>query len=160
MAQASDTVPEHSRFLVGPWDHSAYYNHRETYSGERNFAVATGPRFLSPMILNWFDHWLKGEDIQGRGEVADFMVLLEGVGRVGPAGLPQPALPVLPEPTHHLLAQDPGRSPSIDAAEASAPGGVGLCPTTRHNPDHVDGEPAPAKTPTNPPPTRSSTPRA
>lgn len=61
MAHGDERVREQSRFVIGPWDHSAYYNHRETYSGERDFGVATGPRFLAPMIFEWFDHWLKGE---------------------------------------------------------------------------------------------------
>ena len=62
MTHPDERVRRESRFVVGPWDHSAYYNHRETFSGERDFGVATGPRWLAPMIFEWFDHWLKGKD--------------------------------------------------------------------------------------------------
>jgi hypothetical protein len=53
---------DQSRLLIGPWDHSAYYNGLSTYAGERNFGTPTGPAALAPIMFQWFDHWLKGKE--------------------------------------------------------------------------------------------------
>jgi len=59
----NEKVREQHRLLLGPWDHSAYYNKRPTCAGQRDFgpAVMTGPDTLAPIAFEWFDHWLKGE---------------------------------------------------------------------------------------------------
>jgi putative CocE/NonD family hydrolase len=51
------------RLVIGPWDHSAYYNKRPTCAGERDFgpAVLTGPDTLAPIAFQWFDYWLRGK---------------------------------------------------------------------------------------------------
>jgi len=56
-------VRDRHRLLLGPWDHSAYYNKRPTCAGQRDFgpSVMTGPDTLAPIAFQWFDHWLKGE---------------------------------------------------------------------------------------------------
>lgn len=58
---SDESIKAEHRLFIGPWDHSAYYNHRETYSGERNFGIgaSTGSEFLAPLMFQWFDHWLK-----------------------------------------------------------------------------------------------------
>ena len=62
MKQKGDKATyENSRIIIGPWDHSAYYNGRSTYSGERDFGVSTGTAYLSKLIFSWFDQWLKGK---------------------------------------------------------------------------------------------------
>ncbi|RMD81566.1 MAG: CocE/NonD family hydrolase [Candidatus Dadabacteria bacterium] len=55
-------VRDQHRFIVGPWDHSAYYNKRPTCAGERDFGpdVMTGPEVLGPLAFQWFDYWLCG----------------------------------------------------------------------------------------------------
>ncbi|GAA4672573.1 CocE/NonD family hydrolase [Frondihabitans cladoniiphilus] len=60
LTSSDPSVRDKHRFIIGPWDHSAYYNHREAYAGEREYDTETGSGFLSPLLLNWFDHWLKG----------------------------------------------------------------------------------------------------
>jgi len=61
LKNSDESVRDKHRFIIGPWDHSAYYNHRESYAGERKFNTATGPGFLAPLLLQWFDQYLKGE---------------------------------------------------------------------------------------------------
>jgi putative CocE/NonD family hydrolase len=68
---------EHSRLLIGPWDHSAYYNGLSTYAGERNFGTPTGPVALAPILFRWFDHWLKGKEatfLPGENKVQYFQM--------------------------------------------------------------------------------------
>lgn len=59
-----EAVRDKHRLLLGPWDHSAYYNKRPTCAGERDFGpeVMTGPDTLAGIAFEWFDHWLKGEE--------------------------------------------------------------------------------------------------
>lgn len=56
-------VRDKHRMILGPWDHSAYYNKRPTCAGQRDFGpeVITGPDALAGIIFQWFDYWLKGE---------------------------------------------------------------------------------------------------
>ena len=56
-------VRDRHRLLLGPWDHSAYYNKRPTCAGERDFGpeVMTGPDVLAGIAFQWFDHWLRDE---------------------------------------------------------------------------------------------------
>jgi uncharacterized protein len=58
------SVRDQHRMIIGPTDHSAYYNKRPTYAGERDFGpeALTGPDVLAAMLFEWFDHWLKGEE--------------------------------------------------------------------------------------------------
>ncbi len=62
-SRGDETVRDKHRMLLGPWDHSAYYNKRPTCAGERDFGptVMTGPDTLAGAVFQWFDHWLKGE---------------------------------------------------------------------------------------------------
>ncbi len=74
LAERGDpAVRDQHRLLIGPWDHSAYYNKRPTCAGERDFGpeVATGPEVLGPIAFEWFDYWLCG---QGRPPFADAKV--------------------------------------------------------------------------------------
>ena len=61
------------RLLLGPWDHSAYYNKRPSCAGQRDFGaeVITGPDTLAATLFQWFDHWLKGE---GEGFMPDHKI--------------------------------------------------------------------------------------
>jgi putative CocE/NonD family hydrolase len=61
--RGDERVRDRHRLLLGPWDHSAYYNKRPTCAGERDFgpAVMTGPDTLAGAAFQWFDYWLKGE---------------------------------------------------------------------------------------------------
>ena len=58
-----ERVRNHHRLILGPWDHSAYYNKRPTCAGERDFGpgVMTGPDTLAPIAFQWFDYWLTGK---------------------------------------------------------------------------------------------------
>jgi len=62
-ARGDPRVRDHHRLLIGPWDHSAYYNKRPTCAGERDFgpSAMTGPEVLAGIIFQWFDYWLRGE---------------------------------------------------------------------------------------------------
>jgi len=57
-------VRDQHRLLIGPWDHSAYYNKRPTCAGERDFGpeTLTGPETLAGIAFTWFDHWLRGAE--------------------------------------------------------------------------------------------------
>jgi hypothetical protein len=58
------SVREQHRMIIGPTDHSAYYNKRPSCAGERDFGseALTGPDILSGMLFDWFGHWLRGEE--------------------------------------------------------------------------------------------------
>ncbi len=55
-------VRDQHRLILGPWDHSAYYNKRPTCAGVRDFGpvATTGPDTLASLVFQWFDHWLRG----------------------------------------------------------------------------------------------------
>lgn len=61
-AQGGELAKNH-RMVIGPWDHSAYYNNRASCSGERDFGFEneTGTSLSIPMLFQWFNYWLKGE---------------------------------------------------------------------------------------------------
>jgi putative CocE/NonD family hydrolase len=61
--RGDERVRDQHRLVLGPWDHSAYYNKRPTCAGERDFgpSVLTGPDVLAEIAFQWFDHWLRGE---------------------------------------------------------------------------------------------------
>ena len=61
--RGDERVRDQHRLVLGPWDHSAYYNKRPTCAGERDFgpSVLTGPDVLAEFAFQWFDHWLRGE---------------------------------------------------------------------------------------------------
>ena len=63
MQRGNPQVRDKHRFLLGPWDHSAYYNKRPTCAGQRDFGpgAMTGPDALAPVVFQWFNYWLKGE---------------------------------------------------------------------------------------------------
>lgn len=90
MSRGDKRVQEQSRFVIGPWDHSAYLNHRETFAGERDFGVPTGERFLAPMIFQWFDQWLKGEEatFMPEGNTVRYFQMGENVWKEAPAWPP------------------------------------------------------------------------
>ncbi len=56
-------VRNQHRMIIGPTDHSAYYNKRPSYAGERDFGpeALTGPDIVSAQLFEWFDHWLRDE---------------------------------------------------------------------------------------------------
>jgi hypothetical protein len=62
--RGDERARDQHRLVIGPWDHSAYYNKRPTCAGERDFGpeVLTGPDTLSGIAFEWFDHWLKGKE--------------------------------------------------------------------------------------------------
>jgi putative CocE/NonD family hydrolase len=55
----------HHRILIGPWEHANYVN---PFSTSRTGAVQFGPGAAcgvlvsGPMLLDWMDRWVKGED--------------------------------------------------------------------------------------------------
>ncbi len=55
----------HHRILIGPWEHANYIN---PFSTSRTGAVQFGPGAAcgvmtsGPMLLDWMDRWVKGED--------------------------------------------------------------------------------------------------
>jgi hypothetical protein len=57
-------VREGSRCVLGPWTHNSYLMHRETRTGVRNWGplADSGPRMLTPLMLDWFDRWVRGDD--------------------------------------------------------------------------------------------------
>jgi len=61
--RGDERVRDRHRLVLGPWDHSAYYNKRPTCAGERDFGpeVLTGPDTLAPIAFEWFDYWLRGK---------------------------------------------------------------------------------------------------
>lgn len=63
LTQRSDpSVRDQHRLLLGPWDHSAYYNKRASHAGQRDFGpdAITGPETLAGIAFAWFDHYLRG----------------------------------------------------------------------------------------------------
>jgi len=60
--KSDEQVRDQHKLLIGPWDHSAYYNKRPTCAGERDFGplALTGPDTLAGIAFEWFDHWLRG----------------------------------------------------------------------------------------------------
>ncbi len=64
MERGDKRVRDQHRMIIGPTDHSAYYNNRPSYAGERDFGpeALTGPDILAGMLFDWFGHWLKGEE--------------------------------------------------------------------------------------------------
>lgn len=61
--QSDPELAKQHRLLIGPWDHSAYYNNRASCAGERDFGFEneTGTSLSIPLILGWFKKHLKGE---------------------------------------------------------------------------------------------------
>ncbi|MBW2269099.1 MAG: CocE/NonD family hydrolase [Deltaproteobacteria bacterium] len=59
-----ERVRDQHRMIIGPTDHSAYYNKRPSCAGERDFGpeALTGPEVVSGQVFEWFDHWLRGEE--------------------------------------------------------------------------------------------------
>jgi len=62
--RGDEKVRDQHRLIIGPTDHSAYYNKRPSCAGERDFGpeALTGPDVLAGMLFEWFDHWLRGEE--------------------------------------------------------------------------------------------------
>ncbi|MBH76616.1 MAG: X-Pro dipeptidyl-peptidase [Dehalococcoidia bacterium] len=52
------------RFIIGPWDHNSYMGYNLSRAGDRDFggSALSGVAVVSDILLQWFDHWLKGED--------------------------------------------------------------------------------------------------
>jgi putative CocE/NonD family hydrolase len=63
LRESSPAGADH-RLVVGPWDHEAYLSVRMTASGAREFGPAAlgGVNMMTPLVLGWFDHWLRGGD--------------------------------------------------------------------------------------------------
>lgn len=70
LAHSAPEVRSQHRMIIGPTDHSAYYNMRPTCAGKRDFgpAAMTGPATLAKMAFEWFDHWLCGKPKSFMGE--------------------------------------------------------------------------------------------
>ncbi len=60
--KSTDRVKNEHRLIIGPWDHSAYYNNRASCAGERDFGFEneTGTALSVPMFFSWFNKHLKG----------------------------------------------------------------------------------------------------
>ena len=58
------SIRDQHRMIIGPTDHSAYYNKRPTYAGQRDFGppAMTGPDVLAAVVFDWFGHYLRGEE--------------------------------------------------------------------------------------------------
>jgi uncharacterized protein len=60
------------RLVVGPWEHTSYVS---PFSTSRNGAIEFGPAaisgvgFSAPLVLDWFDRWLRGADAGAAGGV-------------------------------------------------------------------------------------------
>jgi putative CocE/NonD family hydrolase len=61
-SRGDERVRDEHRLILWPTDHSAYYNKRPTYAGERDFgpSAMTGPDTLAGIAFEWFDRWLRG----------------------------------------------------------------------------------------------------
>ena len=59
-----ESVRDHHRMIIGPWDHEAYLGFRVTNAGQRDFgpSAATGPALMVGTAFEWFDRWLLGQD--------------------------------------------------------------------------------------------------
>ena len=57
-------IRETHRFIAGPWDHNSYMGYNLSRAGDREFGgrALSGVAAVSDILLQWFDHWLKGED--------------------------------------------------------------------------------------------------
>ena len=53
------------RLLIGPWDHNSYEGHRLSAAGERDFGpeATSGVMAVSNLLLQWFDHWMREEEV-------------------------------------------------------------------------------------------------
>lgn len=62
--RSDEKVRGQHRMIIGPTDHSAYYNKRPSHAGERDFGpeALTGPDVLAGMVFDWFGHYLKGDE--------------------------------------------------------------------------------------------------
>ena len=75
------------RLVVGPWEHTSYVS---PFSTSRAGAVEFGPRAVSgvalstPLLLDWFDRWIKGADTGAAGGVRYWQL---GRGRVARGGV-------------------------------------------------------------------------
>ena len=56
-------VRTESRFLIGPWAHNAYLGFAPTTAGSRDFdsTADSSSRSMTPLALDWFDKWLRGD---------------------------------------------------------------------------------------------------
>ena len=59
-----ERVRDSHRFVIGPWDHNSYMGYNLSRAGDREFGgrALSGVAVVSDILLQWFDHWLKGED--------------------------------------------------------------------------------------------------
>lgn len=58
-----DALSAERGLVIGPWDHTAYWSSTtQTTAGSRDFGVnsAGGQDHVGPIVLDWFDRWLKG----------------------------------------------------------------------------------------------------
>ena len=71
-ALAREPGRAHHRLLIGPWEHANYVNPFTTSrTGAVQFgpAAACGVAVSGPLLLDWFDRWIKGEQTGPAGGV-------------------------------------------------------------------------------------------
>ncbi len=89
-------VRENSRSVLGPWTHSSYMSNATTFTGSRNWGPAADSswRTMTPLLLDWFDPWMKepGERPAAEPRVRYF-VMGEGAWRTSDTW-PPPATPL------------------------------------------------------------------
>ncbi len=75
LQEHSPAAADH-RLLIGPWDHEAYLSVRMTVAGSREFGPGAlgGVNMMTPLVLSWFDHWLRGGDPPGLPRVRYFVM--------------------------------------------------------------------------------------
>ncbi len=64
-ARSVEPARSHHRLIVGPWEHVNYVNAFTTSkTGDVEFgpAAACGAAVSEPLVLDWMDRWVKGED--------------------------------------------------------------------------------------------------
>jgi putative CocE/NonD family hydrolase len=89
-AGAPEPGRSHHRLIVGPWEHANYVS---PFSTSRTGAVEFGPEaacgvgFSAPLLLDWFDRWVKGQDRGPEGGVR-YWQLGEDAWRDAPAWPP------------------------------------------------------------------------
>lgn len=70
--RAPEPGRSHHRLIIGPWEHANYVS---PFSTSRTGAVELGPAAAcgvsrsGPMLLDWFDRWVKGLDVGPAGGV-------------------------------------------------------------------------------------------
>lgn len=89
-------VRDNSRNVLGPWTHTSYMSNRPTSTGSRDWGPAadSGWRTMTPLLLDWFDRWMKPPAPRPPAEPrVRYFVMGEGTWRTS-AAWPPPSTPL------------------------------------------------------------------